>query len=178
MDEKRSNNLCSTYMLPLVGLNRLSFGETNFISSFVADDNTHLVIELRLITAAVNVHPCFRFDFQRESKSYAVYEVPIQLRDTLKKFREGKYSEFSNEAKSLIRKKSGLKYKVPLTGGKYESARELLVLDKDKELRKVMEQDLSVKIHQDAELASIPGEDNFFKLNLSTSIPSEVVVTN
>ncbi len=182
MYEKRSNNLCSTYMLPLVGLNRMSFGGTNFITSYVDEDNVHVVAEVKIVTSVIQQMHCFRFEFTRDGNSYAAFEIPSILRDTVKLFREGKYSQFSDEAKSVIRKKSGLPYKVP-KGTKYESARELLVLDKDKELRKAMEIDLSnvgspVKIDSTAELASIPGEDNFFRMNMSTSISPEAVVAN
>lgn len=182
MYEKRSNNLCSTYMLPLVGLNRMSFGGTNFITSYVDEDNVHIVAEVRIVTSVIQQMHCFRFEFTRDGCTYAVFEIPSILRDTVKLFREGKYSQFSEESKSVIRKKSGLPYKVP-KGTKYESARELLALDKDQKLREALEQELSnigspVRINSSAELASIPGEDNFFTMNMSTSITPEAVVAN
>ena len=176
MYEKRSNNLCSIYMLPLIGLKPADFGSDNFVSCYVDETNTYLVVELKQITQTNNQF--FRFQFKEDDKNFAVFEVPNVLRDTLSKFREGKYSQFSKDAKTVIQMRSGLAYKVKKPNGRYTSARDLLVLDKDEELRKVMEMELNVKIAPDAELASIPGEDNFYQLNLKKSLTSGLTTTN
>lgn len=174
IEEKRSYNLCSTYMLPLVGLKRSDLGETNFINSYVDETNTYVVIELKHQTSLSQSSSLFKFGFHKDNRFYAAFEVPTQLRDTLTKFREGKYSEFSDEAKTVIRKKSGLQYKVQKPNGKFSSARELLALDKDRELKKVMEMELGTRIHDEAELASLPGDENFLRLNISKTIPAEL----
>lgn len=171
MESKRSVNLCSVYMLPLLGLNRWSFGENNFVNSYVNEDNTHLLVEIKTITTLITSHPKFRFEYRTEDgKLMAVFEVSPEHRKTVELFREGKYSQFSDVSKTIIRKKSGLRYKAVQADGTIKSARELLALDKDKELRKVMEKELNVKIPENAELASIPGDENFFKLNLKKTI--------
>ncbi len=172
MSEKRSVNLCSTYVLPLLGLNRFSFGSPDkFINSYVNEDDTHIVVECvtQFSTIIIN-HPNFKFSMETNGNFVAVFEVPAFYREDVKKFREGKYSELSDSAKSLIRKKSGLTYKVPIPGGGYRSALELLALDKDKELKKYWEDTLGVKLSDNAELASIPGDDNFYNLNLSNQL--------
>lgn len=181
MSEKRSVNLCSTYVLPLLGLNRWSFGlPERFVNSYVNEDNTHIVVECTSpFTATITQHASFKFSFERDNKYFAVFESPIGYKEDIQRFREGKYSLFSENAKNLIRKKSGLSYKVPVPGkGGFKSALELLALDKDKELKKYWEKKLStweehpgsgsvVKIEDDAELASIPGGDNFYELKMS-----------
>lgn len=156
----------------MLGLNKFSFGTTTdaFINSYISEDNKLVVQTTRNVSSLITNNPAFRFKFDSEGKYYSVFEIPqFYLQDVLK-FKEGKYSLFSNATKEQIRKKSGLNYKVPLTGGGMRSARELLVLDKDPELRKAMENELAVKIHVDAELASIPGEDNYFDLKLSNKL--------
>jgi hypothetical protein len=107
---------------------------------------------------------------ETEGAFLAVFEIPVYYREDVEKFRQGKYSQFTDSAKNLIRKKSGLTYKVPVPGGGYRSALELLALDKDKQLKKYWEDTLVVKLSDDAELASIPGDDNFYELNLSTQL--------
>lgn len=170
MYNKRSVNLCSTYILPLIGLNPRSFGESNFINSYVNETDTHLIVELNVLTSIIKHHPDFNFEFSDDGHNYAVFELPSKYKGTIRLFREGRYSEFPEEVKAIIRKKSGLRYRVIQSDGTMKSARELLALDKDKELRKAMEKELEVRIAADAELASIPGEDNFFNLNLTKSV--------
>lgn len=171
MYEKRSINLCSIYMLPLLGLNQSSFGIGNFINSHISEDDKNLVVVLKESpTSIIRALPSFKFSFEKEGLSYSIFEVPEQFVGTIGMFRKGRYSEFSAAAKDMIRKKSGLRYKVATSEGKVRTARELLALDKDKDLRKIMEDELAVKIPKEAELASIPGEDNFLELNLSTEL--------
>jgi len=172
MSEKRSVNLCSTYVLPLLGLNRYSFGSPEkFINSYVSEDDLHIVVECthQYSTVIVN-HPNFKLGMEKGDVYIAVFDVPVYYREDVKKFREGKYSQLTESAKNMIRKKSGLPYKVPIPGGGYRSAPELLALDKDKVLKKHLEESLGTKIDNDAELASIPGEDNFYNLNLSNKL--------
>lgn len=172
MSEKRSVNLCSTYVLPLLGLNRFSFGSPDrFINSYVNEDDTHIVVECSApYSSIITNHANFKFSMEIGTSHIAVFGVPHYYKEDVKKFREGKYSQFSDSAKTLIRKKSGLTYKVPIPGGGYRSALELLALDKDKELKKYWEDTLKVKLDENAELASIPGDDNFYNLNLSNQL--------
>jgi hypothetical protein len=162
-------------MLPLIGLNQWSFGSTtdNFVNSYISEDNQHIIVEMRgNITTIISNHTNYRFGFNKEGHNFVVFEIPEFYRKDVAKFREGKYSEISEQGKNLIRKKAGLKYKIPKMGGGVETAVELLALDKDPDLRKHLEEKLSnqgsyVKIDPDAELASIPGEDNFYQLELT-----------
>lgn len=172
MEDKRSVNLCSTYMLPLLGLNKWSFGSPEkFVNSYINEDNKYIVVECtHPFSAIITNHANFKFSMETANSYLAVFEIPVYYREDVEKFRQGKYSQFTDSAKNLIRKKSGLTYKVPVPGGGYRSALELLALDKDKQLKKYWEDTLSVKLSDDAELASIPGDDNFYELNLSTQL--------
>lgn len=173
--EKRSYNLCSTYMLPLVGLNKKDFGVGAFMNSYISEDNRYMIVEFkgRLSIVVVNQNT-FRFQFTKDEKDYAVFEVPETYIADMERFRAGKYSVFSSQAKHLIRTRSGLVYRLPLPGqAGLRTAVELMVLDKDNSLRENMERKLDVKIDKDAELGSIPGPDNFFNLQLSTKLEME-----
>jgi len=172
MTEKRSVNLCSVYILPLLGLNKLSFGTSErFITSYVSEDDLHVVVECtHPYTAVITNHPNFKFSMEKDGKYFAVFNVPEFYLSDVKKFRKGKYSQFSESAKQLIIKKSGLAYRRPTADGKFSTDLKLLALTKDKELKKHWETLLQVKIDDDAELASIPGEDNFYRLELSDKL--------
>lgn len=176
MSVKRSVNLCSTYVLPLLGLNQWSFGSGDkFVNSYVAEDDEHIVVECtHPYSTIITNHANYKLCFQNNDAHFAVFDVPVFYKGDIKKFREGKYSQFTDSAKTLIRKKSGLTYKAPVAGGGFKSALELLALDKDKELKKYWEELLAVKIDKDAELASIPGEDNFYDLRLSNKLESTI----
>lgn len=177
MDQKGSNNLCNTYILPLVGCNKQSFGLNNLVNSFVADNNVNVVVHLRQISPAIMSLKCYRFHFERGGEVFTVFEVPHQLRDTIILFREGKYSQFSTLAKEAIRtanKRAGMNYRTPAPTptdkDRVVTSRELTALDKGENLRKLLESELQVKIDRDAELASIPGEECFFALNINKPV--------
>lgn len=177
--EKRNVNLCSTYVLPLLGLNQWSFGTStsdNFINSYVSEDDQYLVVEVvNPLAPKLMNHNYYRFCLTKPSSFLYLFEIPMAFKSDIRRFREGKYSQFSESAKTMIRKNSGLRYRVPKPGGGVTSARELLALDKDSALRDALEKELSnigspVKIEHDAELASIPGDDNFYSLSVSTKL--------
>ncbi len=172
MAEKRSINLCSCYILPLLGLNQFSFGNPErFVNSYVSEDDKHVVVECtHSYSTIITNHANFKFNIEKEGRHYAVFEVPVFYQSEVPKFREGKYSTFSVQAKELIKKKSGLKYKSPTFSGKFETSLELLALDKDKELKTYWEKKLNVKLDEDAELMSIPDETNFHRLNLTRQL--------
>lgn len=172
MIEKRSINLCSCYVLPLLGLNRFSFGhQDKFTNSYISKDGEHVIVECThpFTTIIVN-HANFKFSMEKDNQYYAVFDVPVFYKSDVMKFIEGKYSTFSTQAKDLIRKKSGLKYKSPTFTGKFETSLELLALDKDKELKSFWEKELNVKLDDQAELMSIPDEGNFYDLNLTNQL--------
>lgn len=172
MEDKRSVNLCSKYILPLLSLNQYSFGTTDrFVNSYITEDDEYIVVEcLHPFSSITTNHTNYKLGFQRDGNYFAVFGIPDFYRDDIRRFREGKYSKFTESAKTIIRKKSGMTWRAPIAGGGYKSAPELLALDKDKELKKHLEEKLAVKIDNDAELVSIPGEDNFFDLKLSNKL--------
>lgn len=160
-------------MLPLIGLNKSSFGIGNFINSYVDETNEFIIVEMLQITNVVKVHQYFKFHFIKDSITYCVFQVPEEHRKAVELFRKGKYSQFPTESKMAIIKKSGLKYRVPSPKGTLITARELLALEKDKTLKNALEDELAVKIDANAELASIPDDIEFFDLHLSNELAAE-----
>jgi len=167
---KGSNNLCSIYLLPLVGCNSNSFGIGNFVNSYLSETNEYLVVKLKQINSVIKLNPNYKFNYSQDNAVSVVYEIPKQHQEAVQLFREGKYSKFPEESKQIIRINSKLIYKFKLPNGLHKSAPELLVLDKDPTLRQLLEKELECKLPKDAELASIPGEDNFTVLTLSDQL--------
>lgn len=168
MTTKKSDTLSSIYILPLIELNKDSFGKGNFIGSYLSMDLRHIVVEVK---EAVNLenHREYVMDFTTEQDTvFIVFRLPSRFKVTAIKFSEGKYSEFSSEAKTLIKQKSGLRYKVPGRPGRVLTDRELLVLDKDPDLKKIMEIELEAvgQIPRDAELLDVPSSKNFIDLKI------------
>jgi hypothetical protein len=166
--DKRSDNLCNYYILPLIGLNKLSFGkEDNFVNSYLTTDLCNIVVKLKEPLGSYEKHKAYKTDYNSEDGLITViFTLPQNFRATAAKFKEGAYSQFSYEAKQLIKTKSGLNYKVPDGKGSVTSSKKLLALDKDKDLRTIMEKELAVKISPDAELYSIPEPHEFISLEL------------
>ena len=84
-----------------------------------------------------------------EDKVLFIFEIPKEYLETVELFKEGKYSKFSQDAKSLIIAYSAQAYKYPplledLTG----------VLWKHKTRREKLEKELGVTLPKDSELAS------------------------
>jgi hypothetical protein len=170
MEAKRSDNLCNYYILPLVRLNSASFGGVlNFVNSYLSQDNRYVIVELKEARTDFEKHSAYVADWEEENLM-VVFEIPEKYRRDAEKFREGKYSQFSQGAKELIRRGSGLKYREPAGKGQYRTARELLAFEKDETLRKTLESELAVKISKDAELMDIPHEGNFYTLDLTSHV--------
>lgn len=167
---KRSNNLCSTYMLPLVGFNPSSFGIGNFVTSYVNETNEYLVVKIKQINNLIKANQKYRFDFVKDGYTFVVFEIPKQHQEAVRLFKEGKYSQFPEESKQAIRINSRLPYKVMQPNGQHSSAPDLLVLEKHEKVKKLLEQELDEKIDPSAELASIPDDSNFYSLNLSSQL--------
>lgn len=171
MFEKRSTNICWAYILPLVNLDKWSFGHDNFVNCYVSSEGKYVVVESKAPFTTIGIrNNKFRFDFTKKGLFVGVFEVPEEFIDDIQRFREGRFSEFSSLAKAAIKKKYSSLYKQPIANGKYESQVEFLALDKDKELRAAIEKFFETKLPADAELMSIPGEECFYKLDVVTKL--------
>lgn len=169
---KKRNDLCNCYILPLLNLNKTSFGGvSNFINSWLSKDLEHVVVEVKEVLTSPETHEDYVTDFKTDrGNTLIVYKLQPHWKPTAIKFKEGAYSQFSKEAKDRIKHKSGLNYKKRTDDPKYtRTARELLALDKDPDLRELIEAEMAaigVKLPKDAELISSPYEEDFYDLKL------------
>jgi hypothetical protein len=172
--EKDNDNLANYLVLPLLSLSKASFGEENFINAYIGEKRDLIAVEVKetseeLITAIEN-HPCYTTDLDIEERSFILFKLPLEFKPDIDKFAEGKYSEYTEKAKVLLRKYSGLKYKVRVRDPKdpsregYVTHAFLRALDKDQDLRREMEHFLGVKIDSKQELLELPRKQNYSEL--------------
>jgi hypothetical protein len=170
--EQPGDNLVNYHILPLLGMNKASFGEQNFINAYLSKKKDYIIVELKeidekLITA-LEKHVNYATDIVDDNRTLVLFTIPDQFKQDVDKFTEGKYSEFSPEAKAIVRKYSGLKYKVRVKADKGDAVIThafLRALDKDADMRKEMEKFLGVKIAEELELLESPNEQNYYNLD-------------
>ena len=149
-------NSASYFMLPMLQLNKSSYGVGNFINSYV-DKNGYLLVDLvsmtKVGTATIH-HPQYVTDFNIGDGIRVVYAVPDEFMSDVRKFIEGKYSEFSAALKVAISKYSNLAV----------ANIHIKCLNPQKEDRQKIADDLGVRVDLVKELKSAPAECNFIKI--------------
>lgn len=169
------HNLSTWFLLPLIQLNKFSFGGANFVESYVNAAGTVLsveVIDLRLCDSFQG-HPEYIGEGNAEKHSFIFFELPGRWSTDFDKFKIGKYSELSDEAKQFIYAYSGLKYNAVDEGsGQSITDARLMALEKSDILRKKWEDELGVYVGKykkparldiNQELLSIPSSKTFME---------------
>lgn len=134
---KDTVNICSFLMLPLCGVNALSFGGyTNFSNSYLADkeNNKLLPLEDQQYYMFVDIYDkdnvvgkrrayiswdnfVLDYDVNNDSGNYLftrlLFKVPRVYNHDCFMFSLGKYRKMNEKTKSIIYEDSGLWYKVP-----------------------------------------------------------------
>jgi len=172
-------NLSTYYILPLLKLNKSSFGEDNFIKSQVTKYGEVVVyIKNGDVAGDYYNHENFGADVEDEDGVMIIYNVPDRHLEDYQMFIESKYSKMSMFAKDVIKAHAtvnGLLWmkrteEVIITNGKRkkvyydESSRELMALDLSDSLRETLEEELDVKIAKGVELWNKLEEEEFIKL--------------
>lgn len=158
-------NLCTHYLLPLTGINMFSFGEENFVECYAHPDGEFIYVKIK------DKQQCKEEAFtnkfytgEDEVDLYPIlrYRLPKYFLNDFEKFREGKYSEFSEKAKEQLKKHSGLTYRQEVNGSiEPDTDARLAALDKLDTLRVRLEKELGCNIPKNVELMEKPGADNF-----------------
>lgn len=161
------SNICTYYLLPLVRLNKFSFGADNFIQCYVSREGDRLYIELRDIPDFVYHRQDYLGITVLPSGGICVaFSLPDIWWEDYSKFQRGKYSKFSPQAKKCIESFSGMTINQISSGGDYAvTDSRILALDSSTRvrdaLRKRLAAELDIDIPEDAELISVPSENNF-----------------
>lgn len=166
-------NLCTYYVMPLLKLNKYSFGPQNFDQCRMTLDGKFLEICLHFDVPFLHDHECFLSSYTKEGRDYVVMQIPERWWPDVELFKQGKYSKFSFDAKEMIRNYSMLMLKQvhPGTLKTYTDAR-LMALDSDEDqrrlLREKLEEELNCSIPSDLELISVPADQNYTELVTTT----------
>ena len=167
--QNKEDNFCNYYVLPLLRLNVYSFGKGNFVNSYLDIKNKLLLVKIKNKRKLAEYYSFYakHNDFVAETEQQIIYRIPKEFYKDLERFKEGKYSEFSEISKKLIKKHSGLVLGQKLAGGKQSSDFKILVLEKHAALRVKLEELVGQKIPSYQELASPPFKENFININLN-----------
>lgn len=159
-------NLCTWYILPLIGLNPSYFVDANFINSYMVRGQMKIAVEVADVEFCQNLLSIGCFDKVVEGKHHPlmVFNIHPDWKPDVELFIQGKYSLLSDEAKTCIIQGSGLTYQ-QFDGEHSYTSSILLALDKSPKLREVWKQELDVEgEHLPDELLSIPAESCFIEL--------------
>lgn len=169
----RNTNLCSYFILPLIGVNELRFGgEANFLNSFLSKDGSLIYVEVYQPEFVIGTNlPKHRLGTDLEGRTYLEFKIPEKFSNDVALFMAGKYSEFSNTSKRMIREGSNLEYK-KLKDEVYTTDVRLLALDKSPALKEFWEGHFYDHAHQshisdDMELLSKPDEGSYLQESLT-----------
>lgn len=172
----KEHNKVTYYLLPLIMLNKFSFGEGNFIGSYVTCEGSMVCVDMlnsRLCPDALN-HPTFHEGWVMQGEGFGGdpvglfhrfwYKLDEGWELDFKLWKQGLYGRLTDSAKSMIRTYSGMQYRQPTDDGQslFTDYR-LLVLDRNPALRKKWECELDLEepIKSTADLIDPPDSKCF-----------------
>lgn len=110
-------NLCSYFLLPLLGLSSESFGEGNFINSYLSKDKKLLYVHFHNLDYVPAIAKEGRsLAVTASGQQYLIFAFSDMWQKDVELFSQGKYSKMTEEAKNTIRTYSGLYYKENVDG--------------------------------------------------------------
>lgn len=153
------------FVLPWFKKNSKSYGEGNFVNTYISyNGNLIVVIYNKSMAGEYWKDEHYKTDFDVEIipgifGTAIIYGIPPKLTMDFAKFLDGRYSGYSPEAKALVNKYSGLPYGIPIPGSSQVSTHKLLlVLDCSEVLRQWMEIQLDTIILPGTELLAKPDD--------------------
>lgn len=143
------------FILPMLQLNKSSFGVGKFINSYV-DKNGYIVVDVAdIITSTDTInHPQYITDFNTDNGVRIIYAIPDEYLSDIRLFEEGRYSQFSPALKVAISKYSNLR-----TDNIHIKCLNPQLVDRQR-----IADDLGVRVDLVKELKSAPSDSNFVKI--------------
>lgn len=167
IEELKSENLCTHFVLPLLRLNKFSFITSNFVDSYLTREGDKIVVQViepQLLSSSITQHRNFRYSAVSTDgmKYYLVFQLPRRWKRDIQLFMEGKFSKMSVSCKEMITCFSGLLYREKqddkvLTDGK------ILALERHPLLKYLWETELNIELADDAELLGIPPDRSYIE---------------
>lgn len=145
----------ATYLaLPLLELSKFSFGEGNFINSYLTINGQICVLVKDIDKCGWNVeeHRCYRTDQPYHDGVLIVFKPLKGFEQDILNILQGKYSQLSQNANTAIETYGGLHVDFPQKGGGKFTSRLIAILRKDPGYRALLEHRLGTHLPDDAEL--------------------------
>ena len=146
----KGDSLVTYYMLPLVGVNKITFGKC-FKASYIDKDGFKIYVELKknMTSPLYMENPNYICDIMYKDTRFIQFVLPAMYELDGIKFVEGRYSEMSKGAKNVIYKTSTLPYNA--TKGSFTVSSPILqALDKTKTLRTYLLNTLGIRTLPDS----------------------------
>lgn len=159
--QERTQNLSNFFLLPLIRRSGHDFLAGKFVNSYLDIESFHVVVEVEIERSHFKDYAHYDFSIEKDGHYFYFYKIPEQFHEDVACFVDGKYSQFSEGAKTYIRKYSRLPFKYKADGSSTKSVW-LHVIDKSDKLRRNLEQALGVTLSEDVELAEKPSAHNYF----------------
>jgi len=158
------DTLVTYYVLPLVGLNRKSFGNC-FKASYVNQEGLKIYVELKknMVAPSYRTNPHYISEMVIDGTLFVIFTVPSVFIVDVELFIRGQYSEMRKQAKQVIYHTSTLPYNK--TMGSFTMSHPVLqALDKTKTLRGFLINELGVTtLAESDELIDGPHESWFIE---------------
>ena len=155
-------NLVTYYILPLLGLNKATFGN-HFKNAFIDELGLKVYVELKsnMNTVLYKQNPNYITEVLFKGDKFIQFVVPSKhLQDTAY-FIKGQYSKMDKNSKKIIYKTSTLPYNA--TMGSFSVSHPILqALDKTKTLRTFLNNTCGITLNEE-ELMSSPDESWFIE---------------
>jgi len=165
VSQLNEHNLCTYFILPLAGVSKSKFGgDLNFIDTYLKKDLTSIYVEVFDSILVQGAIPEYKEFTDANDKTYLEFSINPNFKSDVEKFIEGKYSQFSNRAKTIIRTNSGLMYR-KVVGLTSRTDIRLLALDKSPLLKELWDDFLDMNVGDEMELLSKP-IDTFLEVDL------------
>lgn len=170
----KEKNLCSWYILPLIDLNPFMFRkfnnskeQLNFINAYMVRGENQIAVTVKDNTYSSHIyrHSCFNVMYTEYGIDYQLFNIPRRWHSDVRKFIQGRYTKFSEEAKQKIKELSGLNYNIPDSVGMPRTDAILCALDRNQALVNKWMEVLNVPEHVlPEELLSPPDHTQFITI--------------
>jgi len=163
----------ATYLaLPLLELSKYSFGEGNFMNSYLTINGQIGVLVKDIDACGWNVdeHRCYRTDLPYYDGILIVFKPLVGFEKDILNLLEGKYSQISEQAMQMIEQYSGLHVDFKQKDGNTFSSRLISIIHKDPAYRTQLEERLGVRLEDDEELEpKLRDQDILYDVDTDTS---------
>lgn len=152
---EQKQNLVTYFIMPMLQLNKSSFGADNFINSYL-DKDGYLIVNTKdeiQVNNTIYNHENYITDYTKDDKSVMyVFSIPKDYIPDMELFIEGKYSIISAKAKiEIARTQSSDSFIVKMLNPQLED-------------REKIAHDLHVSVNMIKEIKSAPSENNYIKI--------------